>query len=108
MSAQGRVTTYATVWDQNRLGGQGGWVQTTRLPYNAADNDHGQSVLIDVSTVFEGFLTTTKLYKAGQTNPYNQTIRTNDLAGRVLEYVEWDLIAGRVTPDELGQSHLQD
>src|SRR6185312_2602029 len=44
----------------------------------------------------QGFLTTTTLYDASGT-AFAQTLRTNDLAGRVLEYVEIDLIANRVT-----------
>lgn len=44
----------------------------------------------------QGYLTTTTLTNAAGT-AFAQTLRTNDLAGRVQEYVEVDLIANRVT-----------
>jgi YD repeat-containing protein len=69
VSAAGRVTTYTHAWDGSLYGGQGGWVQTTRLPYNPGDNAYGQSVLIDVSTAF------------------GQTTQHTDIAGRVTEYL---------------------
>jgi len=72
VSAAGRVTTYTNVWDQSLYNGQGGWVQTTRLPYNPGDNAYGQSVLVDLSTAF------------------GQTTQHTDIAGRVTDYLYYN------------------